>query len=121
MDSGFICGDVIDAAVLFAEMSSDLICNGESGGGRAGAGGKRDASGEPGMTTPAVAAAAVLVGGFWDQLGSTLICQLSLTALACIRGEITLSKQAGVRRVGSVTRRSSFDGSPVSENSILKR
>lgn len=28
MDSGFICGDVINAAVLFAEMSSDLICNG---------------------------------------------------------------------------------------------
>lgn len=116
MDSGFICGDVIDAAVLFAGMSSDLICNGESGGGGLRVGG---ASGEPGTTTPA-AAAAVLVGGFWDQLGSPLICQLSLTALACIRGEITLSKQAGVRRVGSVTRRSSFDGSPVSENWILK-
>lgn len=28
MDRGFICGDVIDAAVLLAEMSSDLICNG---------------------------------------------------------------------------------------------
>lgn len=28
MDRGFICGDVTDAAVLLAEMSSDLIRNG---------------------------------------------------------------------------------------------
>lgn len=37
--------------------------------------------------------AAVLVWGFRDQLGSSLICQLSLTELDGIRDEITLSKQ----------------------------
>lgn len=110
MDSGFICGDVIVAAVLLAEMSSDLICTrGEA---------EWVASGEPGKTT--AAAVVVLVRGFWDQLGSSLICQLSLMELARIRDEITLSKQAVDRRVSSGTRRSSFNRSSVSKTTFQK-
>lgn len=83
-----------------AEKSSDLICDERSGVGYRWRGSNHER----------------FWSGVWDQLWSSVICQLSLRKLVCIHDYIIVRQQAEVRSIGAVIRRGLFYRCSVTKN-----